>query len=166
MTSRVPIFLVHHGRRHCPRGVWRADDPEEGLPRYSTYATHEEMSLGIGRKRTAEEEEYELEELHREANVERGAEMGHGTAGSIEEFESRRLSVGRMDGVHTRALMGRQAPESLPPYVPVPAPAYIRKGSEMSLRSMSSRQMSMGSEQVSRGTLVAPSNGRSSRNFL
>jgi len=142
VTSGVPVPLVRRDRRYSRRGVWRADDTQEGLPRYSIQAMDGEMSLGIGRKRTAEEEELELRELQREANVEQGGEMGDGTTGRIGEFESRRLSVAGADGIHTPGSMDRRASESLPPYLPSPNPAYIPKGSRISLGRMSSRWMS------------------------
>ena len=151
MTSGLPIALIRRHRRYPRRGVWRAYDPEEGLPRYSIRAIDGEMSLGIGRKRTAEEEEQGLREMQREATVECRTEMGDGTVGSIEEFESRQWSMAGRDSIHTPGSMDRRASESLPPYLPSPAPAYMPKRSGISLWTMSSRRISTGSRGVSRG---------------
>lgn len=73
------------------------------------------MSLGIGRKRS-HEGWYELSETV--ANPERASE------------DTRRLSENPQDSTHdllpTRSSTTRQ--DSLPPYIPPPAPAMVRNG--------------------------------------
>jgi hypothetical protein len=149
-------------RRSRRLGVWRPGHPDEGLPGYTMEAKDGEMSLGVGRKRT-DEEEYEMED-----HVERTS----GESGTQEEIgrEARQPSVAsvgsaRGDGepLSTRPSNGAGKPsETLPPYIPPPSPAFLadsgfgRVGSRNSVSS--TRRNSF-----PRVQLPAPSGRRGSR---
>ena len=109
-------------RRYRHRGVWRPGQSDEGLPGYTIEAKDGEMSLGVGRKRT-DEEEYELED-----HVDRTS----GESGSQEEIEreARHPSVAsiasaRDDGGERPSTRVAMPPEMLPPYIPPPSPALL-----------------------------------------
>lgn len=149
-------------RRYRRRGVWRPHEPEEGVPMYTMQPEHGELSLGLGRKRTAEEEEYDLAELPR-PSAEPNTELGDGDTANAEDLERRRSST-RTASMEARRSVDLRPPESLPPYLPPPAAAHVREqGSGTSLVRMSSRRMSSSSMRTSRGSFYAPTTARSHR---
>jgi hypothetical protein len=122
---------------------------------------HGELSLGLGQKRTAEEEEYDLAELAR-ARAEPNAELDDGDTVNVEDLERRRSST-LTASIDAPGSADVRPQESLPPYLPPPAAAYFREqGSGTSLGRMSSR-MSSSSRRASRGSFYAPNTARSSR---
>ncbi len=109
------------------RGVWRAEQPEEGLPGYTMEASGGEMSLGVGRKRSDEPEEYELAET-----LTNGPSNGEGRT-------SREPSVATAhEGDENTPTSATKPSEALPPYIPPPAPAVVADGG--SLGRIASRQ--------------------------
>jgi len=148
-------------QRSRRRGVWRPGQPDEGLPGYTMEAKDGEMSLGVGRKRT-DDEEYELEE-----HIDRTS----GESGTQEEIgrEVRQPSVAsvgsaRRDGrdLSPRPPNGAvKPPETLPPYIPPPSPALLADsgfGRVASRNSVSSTRSSF-----PRVQLPPPSGRRGSR---
>ena|SRR5947207_2159383 len=84
-------------------------DPEVGVPGYTRQASKGELSLGIGRKRSVEEE-YELAET-----------MSNPERREPEERRSRDRSKSQNTSANIQT--------SLPPYLPPPAPAVAMRGS-------------------------------------
>ena len=113
----APIIAPGTTARTRRRGVWRAQEPEEGLPGYTTEASGGELSLGVGRKRLNEAEEYELAvtlTTVRNSNEERTARE-HSVATSHE-------------GEETSSAVATKSTEALPPYIPPPTPAVVADG--------------------------------------
>lgn len=108
------------------QGVWRAQQPEEGLPGYTMEARGGEMSLGVGRKRSNEPEEYDLAETL--PNV---RSSGEGTT-------NRDSVAAAHEADENTPSAATKLSEALPPYIPPPAPAVVADGG--SLGRVASRQ--------------------------
>ena len=148
----APLVTPAVNTRSRRRGVWRAQQPEEGLPGYTMEATGGEMSLGVGRKRSDEAADYDL--------------AGTGTT-------IRASGEGRATREHSVATVhdGEEIPptaapanisESLPPYIPPPTPALVADGDGFGRVSSRQSQNSIGNR-LSFPRAITTTSRRSSR---
>lgn len=131
-----PTPVAATPRRSRRGGVWRPGRPDEGLPGYTLEAKAGEMSLGVGRNRTDDDESIDRTTTESSEQTEMGWDSRQPSFTSV-------ASV-RGDGgeLTTRPSNGTaKSSETLPPYIPPPSPALLgsrgfgRVGSRSSVSS-------------------------------
>lgn len=146
----APIVTAAAPRRTRRLGVWRAPQTGEGVPGYTMEAGCGEMSLGIGRKRSDEPDQYEMEEtLTPPPNSGEGRTTREPSVATAQEADGTIPALTKPN-------------EVLPPYIPPPAPAVVADGG--GLGKVASRQsQNSTSNRLSFPRAVTSTSRRSSR---
>jgi hypothetical protein len=111
LPATRPSAQAPAARPRTRGGVWRSEQPQNGLPSYTARAAAGELSLGTGRKNSTDE--YELTESTSNMST-----NGEGTTSQLPEISE----PGEEN--QTEAQPTKQS-DSLPPYVPPPIRAIV-----------------------------------------